>query len=1263
MTAKLNTVKLPRALVAVIIALFSLIETLSLSVALAGDTYTTYALVSNPKQGKSYVIITSNTSGNGGYTIDYEGKGSTKGDGDFKEGSVYINAASGSFTAPYINYNDDKDSNTHHVMTIEGTGTSFKIICSRKGDYLSVSGTGSLGRSSSGTTYTYTNNYLMVDSSYLYLSGSSYKLTTDINQATKFYFYEKGSTGDVAPSSSLSASPTSMSLEVGGGNGSATVTPSNCSINTVNSGNANVATVSRSGNNLTITPIGPGTTTITITGTANSGYTAPESRTIDVTVTAPYYAQLIYDANGGSNTPAPQNNSAKSSSTSASVPFTVTSSQPTRSGYTFLGWSATQTATSPSYYAGSSYNITSTSRTSANPVPKTLYAVWEKEKPLGDTSKAEITKPSTESTGSSYGKPYLKKELIKNSDGTYSIRLTGRATEQVSIATQLYVTDGWNKDYSYSDLNSGKYYYYYNGTLYPVKATTYTYDGNTYYVGYITVGSTTYYLDSKLTSNQSDKPGKKNSTSKVYSTANSLSDYDSDGKNAPLYVVTTSYSAPGEYATSRGSTAITYKNAKSGGYYYKYGNQFYELTEYKSSKKYYIKFSVNGNTYYLTSSGGTTTNTSSAVYSNSETETIATLTLYNPPVRVVAGSGGTAQALTSAAVLKDTINTSLFDLSSATATVTKGSANTPGLNKTSGLVTATGYNYGSNVGQDFVVTISGLKLKDQYAGTYDSNTDNAGIYASSSDSTPIVQVGSPQITIPEKQSTPTYTVTWLNGDGDTLDETEVEEGSAIPTTNKTPTKDATAQYTYTFKEWKLKSGDASNGTVDSDLVYEPVFTENLRSYPVSWYNDDGTLIENVVYNYGDTPSHVAPTKADDDNYTYTFKGWATTKDGTPLATLPDVTGNASYHAVFEASEKEKSYSLEASDITYIRYKGAEGLTGATYEAGYAKLIFTLYENGNAQTQSTDKYYYEYEIDDTSIVDQFKYNGNYIENDWYLTLQDEKGGKTTVTMYVYENAGSSRSSSEKGKFLASTTFTVTVNPCTITWNVDGTETTTSANVGDSPVSGLTPTKSGYTFKGWATEPNGTPVAEKDLDKVSGNTTYYAIFEKDAVYTMTVADVVYNKTTDTVTLSELSGGYEGQTFTLKEDWCVGFYPRFVIRDEKGIDITPSNPNYHGFTYEVISGNDLVDSYDYANVLLDESKTGEAVLKVTYTDKIDGKDISVSTTFNVQIIEDFIPETDASTDKKLLPAVTLLAVLATIATSAVLAADPRRRRRDEE
>ena len=72
-------------------------------------------------------------------------------------------------------------------------------------------------------------------------------------------------------------------------------------------------------------------------------------------------AYVYYNANGGTGAPATQSHNAGSS-------ITLSGTKPTRTGYKFLGWATSSTATSAQYQPSTSYNLY---------VTTTLYAVWK----------------------------------------------------------------------------------------------------------------------------------------------------------------------------------------------------------------------------------------------------------------------------------------------------------------------------------------------------------------------------------------------------------------------------------------------------------------------------------------------------------------------------------------------------------------------------------------------------------------------------------------------------------------------------------------------------------------------------------------------------------------------------------------------------------------------------------------------------------------------------------------------------------------------
>lgn len=101
-----------------------------------------------------------------------------------------------------------------------------------------------------------------------------------------------------------------------------------------------------------------------------------------VTFELPY--MVSYNANGGSGVPSSQKKDHGKA-------LMLSSTKPTRSGYTFLGWSTSKTATSPSYSAGGSYN---------GNADITLYAVWKSNTCSHSYNAGTITTAATcKSTG------------------------------------------------------------------------------------------------------------------------------------------------------------------------------------------------------------------------------------------------------------------------------------------------------------------------------------------------------------------------------------------------------------------------------------------------------------------------------------------------------------------------------------------------------------------------------------------------------------------------------------------------------------------------------------------------------------------------------------------------------------------------------------------------------------------------------------------------------------------------------------------------
>ncbi len=161
----------------------------------------------------------------------------------------------------------------------------------------------------------------------------------------------------------------------------------------------------------------------------------------------------------------------------------------------------------------------------------------------------------------------------------------------------------------------------------------------------------------------------------------------------------------------------------------------------------------------------------------------------------------------------------------------------------------------------------------------------------------------------------TYTVEFLNYDGEVLQSSTVNHGETPKYTGETPTKDADAQYTYAFSGW-----DPEIAVATSNQTYRAQYTSTVNKYTITFNNWNGTTLATYEVEYGQTPEYAgeAPTKAATAEHTYTFIGW------TPA--IVAVTGEATYTATY-------SQTLNQHTVTATATEGGTVTGAGTYDHG------------------------------------------------------------------------------------------------------------------------------------------------------------------------------------------------------------------------------------------------------------------------------------------------------------------------------------------
>lgn len=380
-----------------------------------------------------------------------------------------------------------------------------------------------------------------------------------------------------------------------------------------------------------------------------------------------------------------------------------------------------------------------------------------------------------------------------------------------------------------------------------------------------------------------------------------------------------------------------------------------------------------------------------------------------------------------------------------------------------------------------------------------------------------------------------YTVTW-NANGGTVSPAFVSKthGSTLGTL-PTPTRAATAEYSYTFAGWfTAASGGtqiSSTTTVTGNVTYYAHWTATKRSYTAT-FNGNG----------GSTPSPSSITKEYNaalgtlptcSRTGYTFLGWYTASSGgTKISTTTVVTKDITYYAQWSINSytltfnpnggtvtptsKDLEYNsaygtlptpTRASDAQYTYtfagwYTAATGGTQVTAATKMAAKDTTVYAHWASNTRSyTVSYQTTYgTLNRTSQSVAYNSKGSCT-----LTMPDNTAEftYTFVGWYTAANGGGTKVGSEltletpaiKGTVTYYAYVTRSTKSYTHTFNANGGGTVNPATITKAYNTALgtlpTVSRTGYTFVGWfdtSAASGGTQATT--TTKVTGTKTWYA-----------------------------------------------------------------------------------------------------------------------------------------------------------------------------
>lgn len=382
----------------------------------------------------------------------------------------------------------------------------------------------------------------------------------------------------------------------------------------------------------------------------------------------------------------------------------------------------------------------------------------------------------------------------------------------------------------------------------------------------------------------------------------------------------------------------------------------------------------------------------------------------------------------------------------------------------------------------------------------------------------------------------TYRVTWNVNGGNALDPAYVNKthGSTLGIL-PTPTRNSTAEYSYTFAGWFTAATDgtqiSSSTTVTKDVTYYAHWTATKCSYTATFNGNGGsTPSPSSITKEYNTALGTLPTCS---RTGYTFLGWYTASSGgTKISTTTVVTKDITYYAQWSINSYTLTFNPNGGTVTPtskdLEYNSAYGTLPTPTRVSDAQYTYTFAgwytaATGGTQVTTTTKM----AAKDTTIYAHWTSNTRSYTVSYQTTygtlnrtsqsVAYNSRGSCTLTMpnntaeftytfvgwYTAANGGGTKVGSEltletpaiKGTVTYYAYVTRSTKSYTHTFNANGGGTVSPATITKAYNTALgtlpTVSRTGYTFVGWfdtSAASGGTQATT--ATKVTGTKTWYA-----------------------------------------------------------------------------------------------------------------------------------------------------------------------------